>query len=183
MIKVAGQAERSFTFPADIDTTFNFFSDIGQLVSYLPHIALVSSDPLSSHLRVHYRSTELGTYLINIFSDLEYELDIPNYMFTIRAVDRLPAIKPQTTFNSTTARGYFDLESRFLLGDSPDETLVEYELTMRAKLPKPSGLRFMPGRVISGIVSGITNGRIKEIADGFVTNSIQAFDGQINQGA
>ncbi len=183
MIKVAGQAERSFTFPADVDTSFNFFSDIGRLVTYLPHIVLVNNDPLTNHLRVHFRSTELGTYLINIISDLEYEIDIPNYMFHIRAVDRLPAIKPQTTFNSTTARGYFNLVSRFLLGDSPDETLVEYELTMQARLPKPSGLRFMPGRVISGIVSGITNGRIKEIADGFETNSIQAFDGKVNEGA
>ena len=175
MIKVSGQAERSFIFPADLDTAFKFFQNISRLVGFLPHITLVGENPGSNHLRVHYATTELGAYLINIISDLEYQIDAPNYCLAIRAVDCLPAIKPTTTLNSTTARGYFTCDAQLLLGDKPDETLVVYSLTMDAKLPKPGGLRFMPGRVISGIVAGITNGRIKEIADGFVQNSVQVF--------
>ncbi len=177
MIKVSGEAERAFSFPADIEKAFVFFSDIPRLIGYLPHITLVSFDPDGRQLRVRYASTELGTYVINIVSDLEYEIDLVNYLLTIRAVDRLPAIKPQTTINSTTARGYFNCRARFFLSDdgNEQETHLEYALTMEARLPKPGGLRFMPGRVIAGLVSGITKGRIKEIADGFVENAVRAY--------
>lgn len=183
MIMVAGQAERSFLFPADIDTAYAFYSDIGRLISYLPYIDLLHNDAENSHLRVKYSTTELSTYLINIISDIEYELDPPNYTYLIRPIDRLPAIKPQTTMNSTSARGYFTLESRFMLGNTVEETLIEYRLTMQARLPTPGALRFMPGRIVSSITSGITNGRIKEIIDGFITNSIEAYGAQINQEA
>jgi hypothetical protein len=37
------------------------------------------------------------------------------------------------------------------------------------------GLRFVPPSVINNIVSSITHRRIKEIADGFVRRSIDAF--------
>ena len=58
---------------------------------------------------------------------------------------------------------------------------IEYHLTIQSKLPTPKGLRFMPGRVVSGIASGITNGRMKEIASGFIKNSVNSFEEALNE--
>lgn len=175
MIKISGQTTRSYIFPAPLDIAFDYYRDIRRLIAYLPHIEMIDFDPATQNFRAKYSTKEIGTYSINILCDLEFEVDDSNYAFHVRAVDRLPAIKPQTTINSTLARGYFTCDSYFSPGKSPGETSVEYHLAIDSKLPSPKGLRFMPGRVVSGIASGITNGRMKEIADGFINNSISAF--------
>jgi hypothetical protein len=176
MIKISGQTTRNFTFPAPLDTAFGYYSDLNQLLAYLPYIEVVDVDLETNHFRAKYSTKELGTYEINILCDLTFEIDMANYALHVRAVDRLPVIKPRASLSSTEARGYFTCDSYFTPGETIDQTAVEYNLTIHSKLPRPTGLRFMPGRVVSGIASGITNGRMKEIADGFIQNSIASFE-------
>lgn len=175
MIKISGHINRSFVFPASLDSAFDHYRDIGQLITYLPYISIVDLGEEGSQLRTLYSTKELGTYDINILCDLDFEVDQGNYTLRVSAVDRLPAIQPQASIRSTKSRGYFSCLSTFSPGPTYEETVIDYQIAIKAKLPTPKGLRLMPGRVISGIVSGITNGRMKEIADGFVQNSIAAF--------
>lgn len=176
MIKISGEISRSFTFPAPLDIAFNHYRDIQELIAYLPHIEMEHYNAATSQLRTRYSTREMGAYDIDIICDLDFEVDLSNYTLYVTAVDRLPAIRPQVSLNSTLARGYFTCESYFAPSESDRETLIDYHISIQAKLPSPKGLRFMPGRVISKIVSGITNGRMKEIADGFIVNSISAFE-------
>lgn len=175
MINISGQINRSFVFPAPLESAFYHYRDVEKLMTFLPHISIVDFDKELLQLRTLYSTRELGTYDINILCDLDFVVDEANYSFHVSAVDRLPAIKPHTSLRSTLARGYFTCNSIFSPVEDSDETVVDYHIAIRAKLPTPKGLRLMPGRVVSGIVSGVTNGRMKEIADGFVLNSILAF--------
>jgi hypothetical protein len=52
---------------------------------------------------------------------------------------------------------------------------LDYRLELKGQLPLPKGLRFMPASAINGIANNITNSRMKEIADGFVENTRNAF--------
>ena len=51
---------------------------------------------------------------------------------------------------------------------------AEVEVELQADLPTPSGLRFVPGRVLDKIANNITNGRVDEIINGFIAQSIAA---------
>ena len=42
-------------------------------------------------------------------------------------------------------------------------------------LEKPKAMKMMPKRVVNKIANGITQNRIREMADGFIKNSIDSF--------
>lgn len=174
MIKIVGEASRSFVFPANLETAYEFFSDIPRLVGYLPHITLIGRAK-NGDLRVRFSSTELASYTINVVCDLRVRLEPEDYSLHIEPIDNLPAIHPERTLSSATARGYMACHVYFADGDADGATTIRYTLDMRGKLPRPSGLRFMPAGVINRIAQNITSVRLTEIADGFIDNSTAAF--------
>ena len=173
MLKVTGSIQRAFTFPADPDTALAYYSDLSRLIHFLPHVTL-NQIYNSSQLRVRYQSQELGAYTVCIFCDLEIRVDPENRILTVGPMKSPTPVSSQANLNTTTGHGYFALETHFHdLGNQ--QTRMEYSLQLAARLPRPRGLRLMPGRVVDRITTSITDGRVREIADGFVRHSIKAF--------
>ncbi len=172
MIKIAASARFSFLFPADRVTTYEFYSDIHRLVSYLQHIELENASP-DHNYRLYYNTVELGTYHIHVYADVRLDI-VPGY-HTMRmvSVENLPPIETEVTINSTQTRGYYSSEAFFQ--DEGDQTRVEYTLKMLATPPRPKGMRFMPSKMVDKIANNITNNRMREIAEYFIESSIADF--------
>jgi len=171
MIRVAGSVHRSFVFPAELPLAYAYYADIGRVLSYLPHICLVRTYG-PDRLRLLYHSTELGIYQIRIFADVQTLLE-DGRVLHVRPLANTLSVQPQSGAHSATAQGYFTSQSTF--HDMGDQTRIAYNLRLRADLPTPLGLRVMPGLVVGGIARSITNMRIREIVEGFIDRSIDAF--------
>jgi hypothetical protein len=171
MIRVAGSARRSFVFPAELPLAYAYYADIGRVLSYLPHICLARTYG-PDRLRLLYHSTELGIYQIRIFADVQTLLEDGGVLH-VRPLDRQPPVQPQSGAHSAMSQGYFTSRSTF--HDMGNRTRIEYDLRLRADLPSPLGLRVMPGLIVDGIAKSITNMRIREIVEGFIDRSIDAF--------
>lgn len=172
MIKLNGAAQREFHFATDANTAMQYFGALSQMVHYLPHIELLEEYSLTE-VRVCYSSLELGAYTINIITDLECLVDADNMSIVIRPLKGKEPVKGEASLNSTIGYGYFT--SAAYLENSGDETFIDFRLKMAANLPRPRGLRMMPGRVVNRIASSISQGRVNEIIDGFMVNAIDSF--------
>jgi hypothetical protein len=171
MIKVVGSARRSFVFPADLPMAYAYYGDVGRLLNYLPHISLVRAYE-SDRFRLLYSATELGTYQIRIFADVRTTLD-KGWGIRIHPLDGIPPVEMKAGATSSTAQGYF--ASRSVFQEAGDQTLIEYSLQLQAQLPTPLGLRMMPSMMTNRVAKSITTMRIREIVDGFVERSVDAF--------
>jgi len=171
MIKVVGRAERAFVFPAELPIAYAYYGDVARLLNYLPHISLVRAYG-PDRFRLLYSSTELGAYHIQIFADVQTTLD-EGWVLRVHPLDGIPPAAPSASIHSSMAQGFF--ASRSFFQDEGGQTHIDYSLELRAKLPTPLGLRFMPGGVINRIASSITHSRIRETVEGFVNLSMAAF--------
>lgn len=172
MIKLQGATKREFHFPADPSTAVQFFSDFQRIALFLPHIT-VTTVYAHNALRVHYQSVEMGAYTINLFADVQSVVDSENGVIHIQPLKgKLPVVS-EATLNTSTCYGGF--ASKALFHADGDKSFIEYHLKLGAQLPRPRGLRMMPGRVVNRIAKSISEGRVREIADGFMTNALAAF--------
>ncbi len=171
MIKISGSARRSFIFPAELPMAYAYYGDVSRLLNYLPHICLVRAYG-PDRFRLLYSSTELGIYHVRIFADVQTTLD-EGWILRVHPLDGIPPVRAHAGVNSVTAQGLFSSQS-FFLGVG-DRTRIEYSLQLRARLPSPLGLRFMPGAMVGRIAQGITNMRIREVVEGFIEHSVAAF--------
>ena len=171
MIKVVGRAERSFVFPAELPIAYAYYGDVARLLNYLPHISLVRAYG-PDRFRLLYSSTELGAYQIQIFADVQTTLE-GGWELHVHPLSGISPLEPAAGLHSSMAQGFF--ASRSFFRDEGEQTHIDYSLELRAKLPTPLGLRFMPGGMINRIASSITNSRIRETVEGFVNLSIAAF--------
>jgi len=172
MIQVTGSVSRSFVFPAELPITFAYYSDLGRILTYLPHITLVRAYSYN-RFRVLYATTELSTYRVRIYCDLQADLDAKKQTLGVHSLDVVTPVKAQAGLRSTTAQGFYG--SRSVFAAAGDQTRIEYSLELHADLPIPLGLRFMPGAVVNRIAQNVTSWRIREIAEGFIERSIDAF--------
>ena len=175
MIKIDSAVRFSFMFPADRATTFSYYSNMHRLVQHLKYIQLVDSEPDNPEAayRLYYSTVELGTYHIHVYCDVGMEVSVPQYSIHLTPVEGLPPIESKVTLNATISRGYYSSAAFFI--DAGEQTRVEYALSMKARPPRPKGMRFMPARMVDKIAQNITNHRVKEIAEEFITSSIDAF--------
>jgi hypothetical protein len=171
MIRVRGSARRFFTFSADLPMAYAYYSDVSRLLSYLPHISLVQAYG-PDRFRLLYNTTELGTYHVRIFADVEATLG-EQWILRVRSLSGFAPVKPHASLGTTTAQGHFT--SRSVFSDAGDKTKVEYQLELEADLPTPYGLRFMPGVMVNRIAKSITKMRTREIVDGFIERSVAAY--------
>ncbi|MFN2116163.1 MAG: hypothetical protein ACK2T1_00595 [Candidatus Promineifilaceae bacterium] len=172
MIKLDGAAQREFKFAADANTAMRYFGVLSQMIQHLPHIDIVE-EYSATQVRIRYSTLELGAYTINIITDLESEVDWDNLSITIRPLTGKALVKGAATLNETTGYGHFI--SVAYLEDMGDETFIDYRLKIAASLPRPRGLRMMPGRVVNRIANSISQGRVNEIIDGFMANAVESF--------
>jgi len=174
MINITGSIKRAFIFPADIERTLAYYSELTRVATLLPHITLVQT--YAPHqIRVLYESVELGAYNIQIYSDLESKVDFEEYALWVYPVKlkESAAIEAKATSRTTTGQGLFAIDAQFF--DLENQTRIEYHIRLQASLERPLGMRLMPRRVVNRIAQGITDNRIREIADGFIKQSIADF--------
>ena len=173
MIKISATYHHNFTFPADLDACFAYYSRLSQTLSFLPHISIVKSYR-EDQFRVLYSTTELGIYRVNIYCDLQLNADSAEYRLVIQPLENGTS-PTKTSFGlySLTGQGYYSSES--ILSRDGDQTAIDFRLQLHSSLPVPLALRLMPENVISKIANEITHWRMREIADGFMRRSIQAF--------
>jgi len=177
-LRVAGSAQRSFTFPADLPTTRAYFSQFNHILHFLPHIALVKAYS-ATQFRLVYQTVELGVYQVKIYCDLEGSFDEARQALHFRSTHYQPPIKPDVTINSLSAQGTFTSQSDFHA--SHDQTRIDYAIQLQANLPKPIGLSLIPDRVVEQIARNITVWRIREIADGFIERSIKEYKKEVRK--
>lgn len=173
MIKVIGSIKRAFVFPADCNTALFYYSELERITQFMPHISLVELyEP--NQIRVLYKTLELGSYAIRIFCDLHSSVELDEKTLLLQPMNTYPPVESKANINTTTGQGLFSLKAQFSEIDE-QQTRVEYEIKLNAKLPRPLGMRLMPRRVVNRIAKNITNSRIREIADGFIAGSVAAF--------
>lgn len=173
MINVTGSIKRAFNFPSDSLTAIAYFGELSRILQYMPHISIVELYT-PNQVRVLYKTLELGSYTIQIFCDLQSLVEPDERMVTLLPLNTYSPVEAEATLNSTTAQGQFALQAHFL-DDGPQSTRVEYEIQLKATPPRPLGMRLMPRRVVNRIAQNITDSRIREIADGFIESTLQAF--------
>ncbi|MCA9971918.1 MAG: DUF1997 domain-containing protein [Anaerolineales bacterium] len=175
MIKIASSAKLSFMFPADVDTAVAYYQDFARVVEFLQHIDLAPSESVTpDEYRLCYHTVELGRYHIHVYCDVRVEVDHDEHVIRLLPIQNFPPIKTEVTLNSTTTRGNYSSVGYFYAAGE-GATRIEYELRMEASPPKPKGMRFVPGRIVDSVAQNITTTRIREIAQGFIENSLQAF--------
>ena len=172
MIEISGTIQRAFLFPAAADMALAYYGNMARILPLLPHISVVQ-EYSSTQFRTHYQTVELGAYTVNVFCDLESEVDHAEMVIHVRPGQFAEPTAASTTLTSSTAYGLFSMLARFFPLEG--QTRIEYRLGLQARLPRPAGLRLMPKRVLNGVGQGITNGRLREIADGFITRSLEDF--------
>jgi hypothetical protein len=107
---------------------------MNRLVSYIRHIEIdrTFSD---YEYRLYYHSLELGTNHFHVYCDVRLDCPPGHHIVRIVPIENLPAIKPKSTLNTTTARGYYSSEATF--HDMGNQTRIEYKLSLQADLPLP----------------------------------------------
>ncbi len=171
-IEIDGVARRSFKFPAPLDTTFAYYSDLDSIFTSLPYISVLEKFSKVG-FRLLYNALELGIYSIRIVCDIEVSLDAQNHLLSIIPLKGTKQVKSTFAVRSAQAQGIYSSESRFI--SYGDYTQVEYSLRIQASLPTPFATLYIPPSMRNNIASRITSRRIGEIADGFIERSIRRF--------
>jgi hypothetical protein len=140
----------------------------------MPHISLVHA--FTPHqIRALYQSTELGAYTIQIITDLEGKIDAVNQTISVYPIKlkNAPPVQIQATARETMGEGLFAINAQ--LFDLGEQTRIEAQLRLEAALERPRSMNLMPKRVVNRLAKGITDNRIREMADGFIKNSLDHF--------
>lgn len=174
MINITGSIKRAFVFPAIPKVALTYYSDLSRVTEFLPHISLVHTYA-RNQIRMLYETVELGAYTIQIYSDLESSVDWEKMVLHVYPVkiETATPVQPDTSMRHSTGNGLFAIDTQFF--DLGNQTRIEYVIRLKAELERPLGMRLMPKRVVKRIAQSITDERVREIADGFIKQSVAAF--------
>lgn len=172
MININGAVERSYIFPASLETAIAYYGNFEHILKFLPHIQRVRTYT-PSEFRLVYHTVELGAYDVKMFCDLRVYFDAAEQCLRVRAIENYPPVRPHFTLTSLSAQGEYASESYFQ-AEGP-HTRVVYHLRLNAHLPSPLGLSLVPRPIINQIANNITLARIDEIADGFIEATVNDY--------
>lgn len=170
MIQLAGSAQRSYLFPADLPAVFAYHCDLARSMRFLPHIS-IAERYAPDQLRLLYRAID-GLVHVKIFCDVLITADRPNYRLRIGPLAGHAPVKPEVGLNTITCQGCYDSESTF--SAAGQQTRIEAQLNLRADVPLPITLRLIPTTLISGAAHNILHLRTAEIMSHFIDQSLQA---------
>ena len=172
MIRLTGAVSLTFTFPAPLTLAYAYYSDFPTVLTFLPHIKVVRMYD-DYHFRLLYTSSEFGGYKMQIYCDIRATMEGGHHMLRIVPEESLPPVEAKAGLNSSSGRGYFS--SRALFFEADQGTKIEYEFQLQSDLPRPVGMRLMPGRVVNGVARQVAKSRMREVAEGFIERSIEHF--------
>ena len=174
-LRINGDVQRTFIFPAGIETAFSFYADIIRLVGWLQHIALVRTYA-DNRLRLLYHTTELGIYGVSLYCDIELIADRAARTIRVQPLAGQAPVAQRATMQNLTAQGVFSSESIFT--EHGSQTSIDYALHLEATMPVPLTAQLLiPGAVLGRMAKTITSHRIDEIVEGFIRHSLAAFVG------
>jgi hypothetical protein len=174
MIQLAGSAQRSYLFPADLPAAFAYHCDLARSMRFLPHIT-VAKRYASDQFRLLYSAIH-GLYRVKIFCDVLITADQPNYRLRIDPLTGHVPVKNEVGLNAMTCQGHYDSETAF--SAAGQQTMIEYRLNLRASLPKPVTLRLIPHALMDGAAHNILHLRTAEIMSSFIDQSLRAYSRQ-----
>jgi hypothetical protein len=172
MIQVSGSVSRSFLFPAPREAAAAYYRNFNQVVKHLSLISMVHQLG-DEQYRVMYNSTELGIYNIKIYCDVQTIFDEREWVLVVQTIDDHPKMPVKSRWNSSEAHGAFASQSVFYT--EGDQTRIEYKIHLRAAVPPPHGLRFLPTGVLDQIADNITAWRMETIIDRFVEGTTKDY--------
>ena len=171
MIQLAGSANRSYLFPADLPTAFAYHCDLARSMRFLPHIS-IEKRYAPDQFRLLYSAIE-GLYRVKIFCDVLITIDQPNYRLQIGPLTGHAPVKNEVGLNAMTCQGHYDSESTF--SAAGQQTRIESHLNLRANVPMPVTLRLIPAALIDGAAHNILHLRTAEIMNSFIDQSLRAY--------
>jgi hypothetical protein len=173
MIDLEASFQRTYLFPANLTSSFAYFSNSGRILNYLPHISIIHTYQPNQY-RVNYHATEMGIYRILVICDLQISSDEVKNILTVRPLkNQPPRVQSSVGLYSLTGQGQYSSTSIF--HPHGDQTLIDFSLQLEASLPVPYGLKLMPESLLSTLASEITQWRIREIGEGFMQRATLAY--------
>ena len=172
MIDIAGSVRRSFIFPADVRSAFEFYAHINRTLSFLDHISILQQYT-SDEYRMLYKTTELGIYRVRVICDMTTKIDREEHILRIEPLNGRQAVKSKAGMYSLSGQGFFNSASVFR--SQEESTEIDYSLKLSATLPVPIGLRFMPVSLVNEIARTIVQWRMTEIVENFIARSIHTY--------
>jgi hypothetical protein len=172
MITISSTAQRTFTFPADRKTAFEYYANLDNTFGFLPHISLVNGIS-NGNYRLVFRTNELGIYQVRVYCDLRAEVDRQAWVLRMLPAENVQPARRETSLNLLSGPGYFFSQSVFK--DEGGQTSIDYRLDLKASLPIPLGLSMMPEVLLQAIANKITRRRFNETIDGFIERSLAAY--------
>lgn len=174
MIPMAGSAERSFVFPAELPAAFAFLGDIKRSFAFLPYISIAVTYSEDQY-RLHYHALEAGFYWVDIFCDVQVIREENPRTLRICTLPGRPPVKSAARWNAMTCQGTY--ESQSLFHPVGENTRVDFSIQLSASLPVPVTLRLVPPALVSKSTHNILQLRIEEVSSGFIDRSIRAYSG------
>jgi hypothetical protein len=176
MIHIAGSTNRTFSFPAPLKTAFEFYSDMERTLGFLTHVSLTHRYNEQQY-RMLYHTTELGIYRIQLFCDIDIQMDRDAWILGIQPSKSFAPVEQEVGLYSISGQGIYSSQSIFK--PVGNRTEIEYRLKLQAYLPVPYGVRFVPTPVLNSAAHRITEWRIHEIVQGFIDRSIRYYQTSI----
>jgi hypothetical protein len=169
MINIAVSAQRVFTFPADLATTAAYYRDFGHTLEYLPHMRLVTTYARDQY-RVLFTTSEAGVYRVAFYCDIQVQYDETRQILHVTPLEGIPPVPPKATLSSLTGQASYC--SRSVFEPAGPHTCVQYEVEIRAEVPKRLEWKLIPDAVITPLIEDVVERRLQEITDAFIARSI-----------
>jgi hypothetical protein len=169
-IHIYGAVQRTFIYPARIETAFAHYLDPYRLFRWLKHVGLVQ-DYGENRFRVLYHTTEMGVYGVSLYCDIEVITDLETRTIRVQPFEGQARVPAHASMQNLTAQGTFFSESIF--HDGGDETSIDYHLSLDASMPVPLAAQVLiPKSVLGKIAQSIAMHRMDEIANEFIRRSL-----------
>lgn len=172
LIVINGSARRSFIFPGPIQDAFQYYQNYHLVFSFLPHILLIHQIG-KNNFQLKYEAIEMGLYQVEILCEVTAHLDAANRILYFSTTQKSQPVKIQADVYTITGPGIYTSQSKFM--EHGRDTAIHYEMQLYAQLPAPWGLSFIPALIRNRVANSITQRRIAEISDAFISRSIQQY--------
>lgn len=123
--------------------------------------------------RLLYSALESGLYKVNIFCDVVAVIDENQHTIKINPLEVNAPEKSEAGLYSMTGQGFYN--SAILFNEYKDQTRIEFSIDLKASIPVPLTLRWIPNTLIDGISQNKLHLHMDEIIERFIEQSTWVF--------
>lgn len=169
MLHISVSNHRKFEIACDVATVEKHFSDFERMVEDLPDLKIVRAWGPKQY-RIRYKSNTNKVYTVNLISDVQARFDPVSHALLVSPLRGHPSVSAKATLRSLTGQG--DYTSRLVFHSKKGGTVVDYDLSIDASIPKPVRLSLVPDSVARILIQAVVKYRVQEIADLFVNRTV-----------